>query len=86
MLHMYIHTFESFEYYTMLHLLYTCIVLLYNIVITIVKYLVHYSVVIWDIAAKEAICGSQAAMQSAGPVYALAFCRCSDDLLVTGGE
>ena len=44
------------------------------------------SVVIWDIAGKEAICGSQAAMQSAGPVYALAFCKCSDDLLVTGGE
>ena len=45
-----------------------------------------FSVVIWDIAGKEAICGSQAAMQSAGPVYALAFCKCSDDLLVTGGE
>jgi hypothetical protein len=44
------------------------------------------SVVIWDIAGKEAICGSQASMQSAGPVYALAFCKCSDDLLVTGGE
>lgn len=44
------------------------------------------SVVIWDIAGKEAICGNQAAMQSAGPVYALTFCRCSDDLLVTGGE
>ena len=47
---------------------------------------IFFSVVIWDIAGKEAICGSQAAMQSAGPVYALAFCKCSDDLLVTGGE
>jgi len=47
--------------------------------------LVH-SVVIWDIARKEAVCGSQAAMQSAGPVYTLAFSRHRDDILVTGGE
>ena len=44
------------------------------------------SVVIWDIARKEAVCGSQAAMQSAGPVYTLAFSRHRDDILVTGGE
>ena len=44
------------------------------------------SVVIWDIAKKEAVCGSQAAMQSAGTVYALAFCSCRDDVFVTGGE
>ena len=45
-----------------------------------------YSVVIWDVAQKEALCGSQAAMQSAGPVYTLAFSRTRDDILVTGGE
>ena len=44
------------------------------------------SVVIWDIAQKEAVCGSQAAMQSAGPVYTLAFSKTRDDILVTGGE
>lgn len=44
------------------------------------------SVVIWDVAQKEALCGSQAAMQSAGPVYTLAFSRTRDDILVTGGE
>ena len=46
----------------------------------------HCSVVIWDIARKEAVCGSQAAMTSAGPVYALAFCQNRDDIFVTGGE
>lgn len=44
------------------------------------------SVVIWDLEKKEAVCGSQAAMQSAGPVYALAFCNTRDDLFVTGGK
>ena len=44
------------------------------------------SVVIWDIAGKEAVCGSQAAMTSAGPVYALTFCRNRDDIFITGGE
>ena len=44
------------------------------------------SVVIWDLDKKEAVCGSQAAMQSAGPVYALAFCKTRDDLFVTGGK
>jgi WD40 repeat protein len=44
------------------------------------------SVVIWDLEKKEAVCGSQAAMQSAGPVYALAFCNTRDDLFVTGGN
>lgn len=44
------------------------------------------SVVIWDVERKEAVCGSQAAMQSAGPVYALAFCHQRDDIFVTGGE
>lgn len=41
---------------------------------------------IWDLDKKEAVCGSQAAMQSAGPVYALAFCKTRDDLFVTGGK
>lgn len=44
------------------------------------------SVVIWDLDKKEAVCGSQAAMQSAGPVYALAYCNTRDDLFVTGGK
>ena len=44
------------------------------------------SVVIWDLEKKEAVCGSQAAMQSTGPVYTLSFSRCRDDILVTGGE
>ena len=44
------------------------------------------SVVIWDLEKKEAVCGSQAAMQSAGPVYALAFCNNRDNLFVTGGK
>lgn len=44
------------------------------------------SVVIWDLEKKEAVCGSQAAMQSAGPVYALAFGNTRDDLFVTGGK
>lgn len=45
-----------------------------------------FSVVIWDLEKKEPVCGSQAAMQSAGPVYALAFCNTRDDRFVTGGK
>lgn len=44
------------------------------------------SVVIWDLARKEALCGSPACMQSAGPVYALAYSRHDDNVFVTGGE
>ena len=44
------------------------------------------SIVVWDLAKKEAVCGSQAAMQSTGPVYTLSFSRTRDDILVSGGE
>lgn len=44
------------------------------------------SVVIWDIAKKEAVCGNQAAMQSTGPVNCMAFSKNRDDILVTGGK
>ena len=45
-----------------------------------------YSVVIWDIERKEALCGHQAAIQSAGAVSALAFSNSDDSLFATGGE
>ncbi len=44
------------------------------------------SIVIWDIANKEAVCGSLASMQSTGPVLSLSFSKTRDDLLVTGGK
>ena len=53
---------------------------------TLYMWCILCSVVIWDVGAKEAVCGSQAAMQSAGPVYALAFSKQRDDMFVTGGE
>ena len=48
--------------------------------------LIYCSVVIWDIERREALCGHQAAMQSAGAVSALAFSKHSDDIFATGGE
>jgi WD40 repeat protein len=44
------------------------------------------SVAIWDLAKKEAVCGSPAAMKSAGCVFAVAFANQRDDIFVTGGD
>ena len=60
----------------------TCILIEY----TLDSFLFHCSVVIWDIERKEALCGHQAAMQSAGAVTALTFSKHSDDIFATGGE
>lgn len=46
----------------------------------------YFSVVVWDIAKKEAICGHQAQVESAGITYCVAFSNRSDDVFVTGGE
>lgn len=43
-------------------------------------------VVVWDIAKKEAICGHQAQVESAGITYCVAFSNRSDDVFVTGGD
>ena len=45
-----------------------------------------YSLVIWDLEKKCALCGHEAAMQSAGDVYTIAFSKKSDNILATGGE
>jgi WD40 repeat protein len=42
--------------------------------------------VIWDLEKKCALCGHEAAMQSAGEVYTLAFSKYSDNILATGGD
>lgn len=44
------------------------------------------SIVIWNLSTGDALCGSPATMQSAGPAYAIAFANKSDYLFVTGGE
>jgi len=44
------------------------------------------SVVIWDVAKKEAICGAPAAVLSAGTSYCVAFANGSNDIFVTGGN
>lgn len=44
------------------------------------------SIVIWNIATKDALCGSQACLNSVGPVYALTFSRGCDDIVVTAGK
>ena len=44
------------------------------------------SVVIWNLSTGDALCGSPATMQSAGPAYAIAFANQTDYLFVTGGE
>ena len=42
--------------------------------------------VVWDLETKEPVCGCAAAMTSAGMVHALAFSKCRDDIILTGGE
>jgi len=49
-------------------------------------FFIECSVVVWNVETKEAICGSQAAMSSAGQVFTIAFCNYTDDIFVTGGE
>ncbi|XP_052071620.1 cilia- and flagella-associated protein 52-like [Mytilus californianus] len=44
------------------------------------------SVVVWDLASKEAICGNQAQVESAGVTYCVAYSNVSDDVFVTGGD
>ncbi|KAK3728613.1 hypothetical protein QZH41_011696, partial [Actinostola sp. cb2023] len=43
-------------------------------------------VVLWDLQGKEAICGSSAAVPSAGITYAVAFANNDDKLFFTAGE
>lgn len=49
-------------------------------------FLLENSIVIWNIATKDALCGSQACLNSVGPVYALTFSRGCDDIVVTAGK
>lgn len=44
------------------------------------------SVVVWNLETKDAVCGSPAAVQSAGTTYSVRYANCSDDLFVTGGD
>lgn len=45
-----------------------------------------YSVVIWDLGRKEAVCGAPAAVLSAGATYCVAFANNTNDVFVTGGK
>ena len=44
------------------------------------------SVVVWNLASGEAICGSPAQVMSAGCTHAVAYSNTSDDVFVTGGK
>lgn len=44
------------------------------------------SVVVWDLALREALCGAPSALQSAGTVYTVQFLNTTDDMFVTGGN
>ncbi|KAK3091565.1 hypothetical protein FSP39_020840 [Pinctada imbricata] len=44
------------------------------------------SVVVWDVHSKEAICGHQAQVESAGTTYCLAYSNINDNVFVTGGD
>ncbi|EDO48010.1 predicted protein [Nematostella vectensis] len=44
------------------------------------------SVVVWDLQAGEAVCGSPAAVPSAGTTNAVAFANHNDNLFITGGN
>lgn len=45
-----------------------------------------FSVVVWNMATKDSICGASAQAMSAGTTYCLTVANMSDDLFVTGGE
>ena len=45
-----------------------------------------YSVVVWNLATGDAICGSPAQVMSAGMTHTLAYANLSDDIFVTGGK
>lgn len=44
------------------------------------------SVVIWNLATKEAVCGAPAAVLSAGTTYCVAFAHNDNNLFITGGN
>jgi len=44
------------------------------------------SIVIWNVATCEAICGSPAQVKSAGMTFTVAYANTSDDVFVTGGN
>jgi WD40 repeat protein len=44
------------------------------------------SVVVWNIAKKEAVCGSPAQAPSSGLTHTLVFANTSDDVFITGGK
>ena len=46
----------------------------------------HFSVVVWNLETREALCGSPAATQSLGPTNCICFANCRDDLFMTGGK
>jgi len=43
-------------------------------------------VVVWNIAKKEAVCGSPAQAPSSGLTHAVAYSNTSDDVFITGGK
>lgn len=45
-----------------------------------------YSVVLWNVAAKDALCGSPAQLESSGITYCLACASTTDDMFVTAGR
>lgn len=44
------------------------------------------SVVVWNLQTKEAVCGSPAAVMSAGTTYTVKYANQSDDIFITGGD
>jgi len=44
------------------------------------------SVVVWNVAKKEAVCGSPAQAPSSGLTHAVAYSNTSDDVFITGGK
>lgn len=46
----------------------------------------YSSVVIWNLATKEAVCGAPAAVLSAGTTYCVAFAHNDNNLFITGGK
>jgi len=56
-----------------------------NCFYSIMLWLSH-SVVLWNIATREAVCGSPAQALSSGLTHAVAYSNTSDDVFITGGK
>lgn len=45
-----------------------------------------FSIVVWNVEKKEAVCGSPASPDRAGHCLTISYCNLSDDVFVSAGQ